>query len=78
MTKKTIAAPTALFPFDPSVSKGILLGLDRFSMYNKFPGTNLVHILQYEGKNAVLLASKVCLCMSPKRFATLRFRLPKI
>ena len=54
------------------------LGNDRFLVYNKFKGTNRVHIRQYDRKNGSLLASKVGVCMAPKRFASLRFRLPQI
>ena len=54
------------------------LGNDRFLVYNKFQGTNRVHIREYGRKNGVLVASKIGVCMSPKRFATLRFRLAQI
>ena len=56
----------------------LLLGNDRFLVYNKFQGTNRVHIREYERKNGVFVASKIGVCMTPKRFATLRFRLPQI
>ena len=54
------------------------LGNDRFLVYNKFKGTNRVHIRQDERKNGSLLASKVGVCMALKRYAALRFRLPQI
>ena len=54
------------------------LGNDRFLVYNKFQGTNRVHIREYGRKNGVLVASKIGVCMSAKRFATLRFRLAEI
>ena len=65
---------------DFQAAKGVMLplGNNRFLVYNKFQGTNRVHIRQYERKNGFLLASKVGVCMAPKRFASLRFRLPQI
>ena len=48
-------------------NKGLMLplGNDRFLVYNKFQGTNRVHIREYGRKNGVLVASKVGVCMSP-------------
>ena len=72
--------PESVVSPDLLAAKGImlLLGNDRFLVYNKFKGTNRVHIRQYERKKGFLLASKIGVCMSPKRFASLRFRLPQI
>ena len=72
--------PESVVPPDFPAAKGVMLplGNNRFLVYNKFKGTNRVHIRQYERKNGFLLASKVGVCMAPKRFASLRFRLPQI
>jgi len=72
--------PESVTPPDFPAAKGIMLplGNDRFLVYNKFKGTNRIHIRQYDRKNGYLLASKVGVCMAPQRFASLRFRLPQI
>ena len=66
----------------PSISqqKGIMLplGNERYLVYSQFKGADRVHIREYKRKNGFLLASKVGICMTPKRFAALRFHLPQI
>ena len=66
----------------PSTSqqKGIMLplGNERYLVYSEFKGADWVNIREYKRKNGFLLASKVGVCMSLKRFASLRWRLPEI
>ncbi len=72
-------APVPMASLSSGVKSLMLpLGNDRFLVYNRFQGTNRVHIRQYERKNGVLLPGKVGVCMSLKRFASLRWRMPEI
>ena len=60
-TKEPEAVDSAVPTVGPPAAKGLMLSLenDRYLVYNKFQGTNRVHIREYGRKNGVPWRAKL-------------------